>query len=878
MRITQKVSLALIMAFTALCALLWAALQMSVAPQFTAFELQKAEDNFERAQNILDRELNQLEAYRRDYGVWDDAYEFLTGEYPEFLEEELPLSLLQELGLNIYVYLSEDGALIDGVAIDGAMEHEVGINAYAPSRFSGWRGFQASLTPTDAVQSVIETSAGLMLVAYAPVTNTDGSGAYIGHILTGRIINEAFVADLQKQTRVEMEVTPLMGKPVAAAAMKSVVRADGFVTVSAPIIGVDGAAIAMLTARTPCDITVIGQRTILSTFVFLAIAALIFIAIVSVLLRKLAIHPIEKLTAIMNDADAEKLVIVDDLADRKDEVGVLYSTFTNLLSRIDDHTRQLANALTAAESAERAKTHFLANMSHEIRTPMNGVMGMADLLASTKLTETQKGFVDVIVKSGDALLTIINDILDFSKLDAGMASLSPSPFILADVVEDVSALIAARAATKNVELAVRVDPKLPYSFVGDAGRLRQILINLTGNAVKFTDKGYVLIDVSPASEADEERVALKFSIVDTGVGISEHKRADIFEKFSQADNSSTRAHEGTGLGLAIAKALVELMGGEIGVESTPGAGSTFWFTIALAVNTKDLPETEEYEDAAGARVLIVDDNGVNRRILEEQTAAWGCPSQSCESGAAALTLLREAAKRNAPFDVVIMDYHMPAMNGAEAVQLIRHDEQIASTPIVMLTSVDQASAGDHFADIGVNAYLTKPARSSVLQRAISGALHGTATSTTTAAPQISDTPAPAAAETDKRVDVLVAEDNEVNRLVISHILTGSGYSYEMAVNGREAVEKFKTLKPRIVLMDVSMPEMNGHEATAEIRRIEADGMAHTPIIGVTAHAVKGDREECLTAGMDDYVPKPVSPATLTSKIAEHLAAAASNAA
>ena len=877
MRITQKVSLALVIAFAALCALLWAALQLTVAPQFTEFELQKAEDNFERAHNIIDRELNQLEAYRRDYGVWDEAYEFVKGDNPGFLEEELPLTLLRELGLNIYIYLGSDSALIDGVAIDEAMENEVNIDAYSPSRFDGWRGFQASLTPMDAAQTVVATKAGLMLVAYAPVTNTDGSGAYAGHILTGRIIDAAYIAALQKQTRVEMEVTPLIGAPMKAAAIKSVVRADGFVTVAAPLRGADGEVVAMLTARTPCDITVIGQGTIRTAFIFLTVAAMIFIAIVSVLLNKLAIHPIEKLTAIIKDADAEKLAVVDNLADRKDEIGVLYSSFANLLERIDEHTRQLAGALKVAESGERAKTHFLANMSHEIRTPMNGVMGMADLLASTKLTDTQKGFVDVIVKSGDALLTIINDILDFSKLDAGMASINPAPFILADVVEDVSALVAARATSKQVELAVRIDPKLPYSFVGDAGRLRQILINLAGNAVKFTDKGYVLIDVSPVSETHEERVALKFSVIDTGVGIPEHKRAHVFEKFNQADTSSTRAHEGTGLGLAIAKALVELMGGEIGVESTPDAGSTFWFSIALEVNTKELPKTVDYEEAAGARILIIDDNGVNRRILEEQTSAWGCPSQSCDSGEEGLKILRAAVEKHEPFDLVIMDYHMPRMNGVDAVRLIRAEPSLAGTAIIMLTSVDHANATEHFKEIGVDSHLTKPARSAALQRAVARALHHTAPEQT-ATPENNEKPALAAPHSHDGVDVLVVEDNEVNRLVVSHILRAGGYSYEMAVNGRDAVEKFRILKPKLILMDVSMPEMNGYEATAAIREIEKDDDRRTPIIGVTAHAVKGDREDCMTSGMDDYVPKPVSPATLTAKIAEHLRAAASDAA
>lgn len=878
MRITQRVTLALGLAFVVLCALLWSALQLSVAPQFTTFELEKAQDNFSRAQNAVERELNQLEAYRRDYGVWDDAYDYVSGSYPAFLDEELPLSLLKELNVSLYLYFNADGSLIDGVAIDERFEDRVSIETYAPQRFNGWKGFQNTLKPNDVAQTILKTNAGLMLIAYAPVTNTDGGGEYAGHLLTGRLVEAGFIQSLQDQTRVEMWVSPLEDAMLERAAAQSVERANGFVTVSAPLAGADGAPIAQLTARTPCDITLIGQHTIFSTFLWLTGVTLLFIAIVAGLVKILAVRPIERLTEIMKGADDAKPVIDEDLSVRTDEVGVLYSSFTALLNRIDQRTQELASALTAAESAERAKTQFLANMSHEIRTPMNGVMGMAELLASTKLTQTQKSFVDVIVKSGDALLTIINDILDFSKLDAGMTNLNMAPFALADVVEGVTSLVAPKANKKNLELAVRIDPKLPLSFTGDAGRLRQVLMNLVGNAVKFTERGYVMIDVSPVSEPDEERVALKVSIIDTGMGIPEHKCADIFEKFSQADNSSTRIHEGTGLGLAIAKALVELMGGEIGVESEPGRGSNFWFTIVLQVNTEDLPEIEEAAEITGARLLIVDDNEINRRILEEQAAAWGCAAQSCDSGAAALTVLKKAYAEGAAYDAVIMDYQMPGMNGAEAARCIRDEQDINATPVIMLTSVDHANEGGEFEALGVSAHLTKPARSAALQRAIGVSLRRESQRhAPSVPPQDCATEAPKTDASPEAVDVLVVEDNEVNRLVMSHLLKADGHVFEMAVNGVEAIEKFKSLKPRIILMDISMPEMNGIDATREIRRIEAGG-ARTPIIGVTAHAVEGDSEECYDCGMDDYVPKPVSPAKLSAKIAKYLAAAKSDAA
>jgi signal transduction histidine kinase/CheY-like chemotaxis protein len=892
MRITQKISLALAAAFIAVCALLWVALQASVAPQFEAFEVEKATDNFERAQNAVQRELQLLEAYRSDYGVWDDAYDYMSAGDQAFMAQQLPLSLLKEINLNLFVYMDAGRSFAEGVAIAPDMSGRVDVSAYIPLGFEDWAAFDAQIGTGDIRQTVLKTPAGLMLAAYGPVTRTDGEGEGVGHLLTGKLVTPAFLEQLRRQTRVEMNIEPLSGQAaLTALSEQSVTRGSNGLSIAAPVAGLDGAPVAILAATTPAEITAIGERTLISAFAWLAAVIILFIGIVSELIKRIAVKPVERLTEIMVNANAERADRDDELAARQDEIGVLYDSFTNLIERVEERTAELASALTAAEAAERAKTQFLANMSHEIRTPMNGVMGMADLLANTPLNETQRTFINVIVKSSDALLTIINDILDFSKLDAGMTALNSAPFTLADIVEDVSTLVAARAVEKDLEIAVRIDPKLPSGFRGDAGRLRQILINLAGNAVKFTDKGYVLIDVSPVCEADGERVALKFSVIDTGIGIPENKRAEIFEKFSQADASSTRAYEGTGLGLAIAKALVELMGGEIGVDSTPGYGSVFWFTIALPMAKAPRAEdAESLPDDVSARILVIDDNDVNRRILAEQADAWGFPCTVCASGAEGLAQLSKAAAAGDPFDAVIMDYHMPAMNGAQATQRIRADERIASTPVVLLTSVDQANDGDRFTALGVDAHLIKPARSGALLRAITQVVHKTRTAPaatallTGASEEEAEETAPApdantlAAEVAPDVDVLVAEDNEVNRLVMSHILKAEGVTFEMAVNGRDAVEQYRRFNPKIILMDVSMPEMNGFEATAAIRLLEAETGARVRIIGVTAHAVKGDRDDCIRAGMDDYMSKPVSPRTLSEKIEQHLRIAASNAA
>nr|WP_254007642.1 response regulator [Rhizobium sp. L1K21] len=534
-----------------------------------------------------------------------------------------------------------------------------------------------------------------------------------------------------------------------------------------------------------------------------------------------------------------------------------------------ERQKNLEQLVARAETADRAKSEFLANMSHEIRTPMNGILGMAELLAKSEMDNKQKTFTDVIVKSGNALLTIINDILDFSKIDAGQMKLREGVFDPLEAVEDVATLLSAAAAEKDVELIIKSSPDLPERIHGDAGRFRQIVTNLVGNAVKFTEKGHVLIVLS-CEEQDGEPM-LKLDVNDTGIGIPENKLGDIFEKFSQVDGSSTRRHEGTGLGLAITAALINLFGGTIDVTSKMGSGTTFSTRLPLkAAEGARLRKTSIGHP--GARILVVDDNEVNRTILIEQLNSWGYDACAAEDGPQGLAVLDAAQGLQVPVHLAILDYHMPGMNGVELARAIRQNAWFDDMPIMFLTSMDMAADEQRFANLNVQAHLMKPARAQLLKTTISEVLSSPIAKSATGSAEHAET-SPASQEGEAPavggayVDLLVAEDNEVNQIVFTQFLQQTRYKFHIAPNGLDAFEFWKKHHPSLILMDVSMPIMNGHETTRKIRALEEElSLPRTPIIGVTAHAQESDKELCLAAGMDDYMSKPISPERLQDKL------------
>ena len=526
---------------------------------------------------------------------------------------------------------------------------------------------------------------------------------------------------------------------------------------------------------------------------------------------------------------------------------------------LKDNVRLLDDLHSMARETSRLKTDFLANMSHEIRTPMNAVLGMTGLLLDTELDPDQRDYALTVRQSGEALLDIVNDILDFSKIEAGRLRLEVIDFDLRTVVEDVADLLAQQAHEKGLELATLIRD-VPTSVRGDPGRLRQVLVNLVGNAVKFTDRGEVCIRAEVAAETADD-VVVRFEVADTGAGISPQVQRRLFDSFYQGDSSTTRQHGGTGLGLAVCRQLVGLMGGEIAVESEPGRGSTFRFTAQLGRLPEDaLPHAAPREDLTGLSCLIVDDNETNRTILVHQVSRWGMAADAVDGAEAALEALRAAAARSEPYDLAILDKHMPQMNGIELAEAIGGDPAIHGTRLVMLTSAGIRGEAEQARRAGLAGFLTKPVRQSHLHACLATVMGRLAEAGRTSS-QLVTRHSLRDAGARARAHLLVAEDNAVNQKVAVKMLEKLGYRADVAGNGLEAVEALGRIPYAAVLMDCHMPEMDGYDATREIRRREAlghpGGSRRTPVIAMTAGATQENVDRCREAGMDDFVPKPV---------------------
>ncbi|MBT8079927.1 MAG: response regulator [Gammaproteobacteria bacterium] len=862
-----------------LCAGSYAVLKSAVFPAFEEFERESSQQAITRVTRMLQEDLRAIDIMNIEYSSWTQTYEYALGERPMYAEENLDPVYWRSVDVDLFAVFDNGGnELFSWMADTGGNVAEFGEQL--DFALQAGHPLISHRKTDDALSGFLTIGNDVFQIVSRPILTSDGEGPIAGTLIVGQALSTKRIAALGQRATVDMSILRIgianlpehvvaRVNEASAAEMASYTRVGPEAIHSYRLLtDVFGDPIAYLETSAPRRISAIGSRIVNTTMLALALGSAVFLTGGLYLLHAFVTKPVTRLTEQIVGMRGSGDLAVDIDASRTDEVGTLAKEFSLLTERLGGALTELEGARDEALAMSKAKSQFLARMSHEIRTPMNGILGMTELLRDTRLDDRQQQFAGTIYESGEALLCIINDILDISKIEAGRIELDMAPFNLQYVVEECLELLAEYAHRKGLELACKIPLDLEPNVRGDAIRLRQILMNLVGNALKFTAHGEVIIRVSEQRNIPG-RQRYRFEIEDTGIGISPENQERIFEAFIQEDGSNTRRYGGTGLGLAISRQLVELMDGEIGVTSSKDRGSLFWFEIELSTD-KTLSANRRVRHLAGTSALVVDDNATNREILRHQLEGWGMSVTAARSGYEAMSILTDTPAKRPPPDVMLLDVAMPGMDGLQLAKSIRGEGSYRHVPIVMLSSILRSDVDDESRAPEPDEWLAKPVRQSRLYDSLLAVLNRDESGEDKTEPQ--DIERPHDVEVDRDgVSVLLVDDNDVNLAVAREMLAVQGYNVAVARDGVQAVAAVKEQVFDAILMDCHMPEMDGFEATQRIREFERGASREpTPIIALTAHALEGDRERCIDAGMDEYLSKPFTKLQLQSVVDEQI--------
>jgi len=884
MNLQSKVGATVGATYLILLAILYLGSVMVVARNVAQVERQMAVLNMQRVTDALDQKIAHLSSLAGDYGLWDETYDFVDSRDPEFIRSNFPnAATVVTLRADVVVFTNRTGEVVLARAYDLDAPAELPAPVREGQPFPFLELLDLDLPAHDHHQGLVLLEGRPVLFVSRSVMHSDGSGPINGHVVLGLYMEGDLLAELAKTTHLDLTavrctdpgptsdfgaIAARAGDPAAIVARA---LSDETFAVYRVLTDVAGQPLLYLRMQMPRELHLQQRLTLQYLGLSLLIVGVIIATTTLLLLRRLVIARLLRLSRNV------MLVAVNGRATQRvpreghDELAVLAGGINQMLASLERAEGERQQALQRAEEASRAKSDFLANMSHEIRTPMNGVIGMANILLDCDLPPRQRQLAANIEISAQNLLSIINDILDYSKNEDGKLNIEPSAFSLQETLEEIGDLHGIAAAEKRIDLIIHRAPDVPDRLVGDAGRIRQILHNLVGNAVKFTERGQVRLRVSCRGRSSQT-VTLRFEVQDTGIGIPADQLDRIFGKFEQADTTTTRRFGGTGLGLAICKQLVELMGGAIGVTSRLGEGSVFWVTLTLSV----VPEAVRPApiDFSGLRLLVADDNPDSCRAYLDRITPWDLRAQGVGSGAEVLDVVCAAQAQGDPFQLVLVDHPLKDMDGLAIAEAVHADPLLAGTDLILCASVLEQINLDACAVPGVVACLPKPVHQSQLLDVMAG-IWARRTGQTYAPPRTTASTRCQPGRSRPAIPwqgvprVLVVEDNAMNQKVAAYALHGLGCTVDVAANGREAIGMVHQFDYDLIFMDCFMPEMDGFEATARIRELER-GRAHTPIVAMTASVMPQDQDRCRQVGMDDFVGKPIRPETLLQVLARHL--------